>query len=214
MRSLHNSEYRNLTSTHSSGLKFAFSPALLFAALCLCLLLSGCQKKDDDIYIFDEEDYIEEAEEEIFDDEEALSEENEEEGEAKNTSEDGEDTVYGMTLYELEDKFTGGYEGTSENDSSIVIGFTSDKKEAFFATENSDSTTIVHAMGLCADEGDGAYSVTDTNTLNIVRFTIGENNDGSIYITTTDAEIFKAEKKGAEAVCMDFMASVLAAPDE
>ena len=118
-----------------------------------------------------------------------------------------------MTLYELEDKFTGGYEGTAEDGSSIVIGFSADKKEAIYATENADSTSIVYACGLCAEEDNGAYSVTDSDTLNIIRFTISEEENGDIHATTADAQLFKLEKKGAEAVCMDFMASVLAAPE-
>ena len=187
---------------------------LTFTLVLTAFILCSCTKKDDSIYIYDEEDFIEEAEEEIFDDEELTSDDSEEESEAKGTTEEGEDIVYGMTLYELEDKFTGGYEGTSDDNSSIVIGFSSDKKEAFYATENSDSTAITYACGLCADEGDGAYSITDSQSLNIVRFTIGENENGNEYATTTDAQIFRLTKKGAEAVCMDFMASVLAAPKE
>lgn len=188
-------------------------PSFLVLLLLFTAALAGCAEKQDDIYIYDEEDFIEEAEEEIFDDEEVSPEEDVEESEAKSTTEEGNEVVYGMTLYELEDKFTGGYEGTAEDGSSIVIGFTEDKKEAFYATENADSTVIVYACGLCAEEEEGAYSVTDSNSLEIVRFTISEDESGAIHATTADAQIFNIEKKGAEAVCMDFMASVLAAPE-
>ena len=191
-----------------------FAQALLVFLLIFAAAVTGCEKKQEDIYIYDEEDFIEEAEEEIFDDEEAVPEEDEEEGEAKSITEEGDEIVYGMTLYELEDKFTGGYEGTAEDGSSIVIGFSEDKKEAVYATENADSTAIVYACGLCAEEGEGAYSVTDSKSLDIVRFTISEDENGDMLATTADAQIFKIEKKGAEAVCMDFMASVLAAPDK
>ena len=193
--------------------KYPFIRFLPLLLLIPGVVFTGCEKKQDDIFIYDEEDFIEEAEEEIFDDEEVSSEEDEEENEAKSVTEEGEEVVYGMTLYELEDKFTGGYEGTSEDGSSIVIGFSEDKKEALYATENADSTTIVYACGLCAEEGEGAFSVTDSNSLDIVRFTISENENGDMNVTTSDAQIFKIEKKGAEAVCMDFMASVLAAPE-
>ncbi|MCR4741001.1 MAG: hypothetical protein K5886_12185 [Lachnospiraceae bacterium] len=196
---------------NKSGAKYTIILVFILSAL---LLASCADKAEADIYNYNEEDYIEEAEEEIFDDEEISGEDEDETSEAKNTADENEDTVYGLTLYELEDKFTGGYEGTSDDLSSIVIGFTQDKKEAFYATENADSTNIVYACGLCAREGDNAYSITDSNTLEIIRFTITENPDGKTVVTTTDAELFTVEKKGAESVCMDFMASVLAAPSD
>ncbi|MCR5788280.1 MAG: hypothetical protein K6G83_00180 [Lachnospiraceae bacterium] len=185
---------------------------MISLSLFCMFMLSSCGKKEEDIFIYDEEDFIEEAEEEIFDDEEINTGDEEEEEEHSGGS-DSEETVYGMTLYELEDKFTGGYEGTSENYSSVVIGFSTDKKEAFYAVESEDSTDIVYACGLCAIESEGAYSITDSKSLNIIRFSIAQNEGGESILTTADGQTFKVEKKGAEAVCMDFMACVLAAPE-
>ncbi|MCR5626832.1 MAG: hypothetical protein K6F99_05900 [Lachnospiraceae bacterium] len=177
--------------------------------LVLTMFSASCGKKEAEFSVYDEDDQEFIAEEEIFEDEEK-EEEEEETVEVINAASDEEEKVYGMTLSELRNKFIEGYTGKAEDGSQITLSFTEDKSEAFYATESADATKIVHALGLCATEGEDGYSITDSSSLEIVRFTMGEDEKGNKTVTTPEGVIYNVERAVTENTCIDFMAAVKA----